>query len=170
MNETRNQLTLFLENSNETIENIRAKYNPEQFNLISAHITLCREDEINPIGKIIERIKSIQLEKPIRIELNGVKRCADGKGVLIIASEENNEFMELRKTILGTTELTKEQFPHVTLMHPGNSTCNGKTFAEIKKQELPSVLFFSKISLIEQNNGGKWNVINEFNIVNKKVT
>ena len=64
------------------------------------------------------RIKSIELEKPIRIELNGVKRFADGKGVLIPASEKNKEFRELRKTILGATEPTKEQFPHLTLMHP----------------------------------------------------
>ena len=170
MNKIRKQLTLFLENSNENIENIRAEYNPEQFNLISAHITLCREDEIESIEKIIERIKSIQLEKPIRIELNGVKRFADGKGILIPASEGNNEFRELRKIILGTTEPTKELLPHVTLMHPGNSTCNEKTFFEIKKQEFPNELFFSKISLIEQTNGGKWNVINEFSIVNKNVT
>ena len=54
-------------------------------------------------------------------------------------------------------------------MHPRNSTCSDKTFAEIKKKELPSELFFRKISRIEQNTGGTWNVVNEFNIVNKKV-
>ena len=108
MNEIRKQLTLFIENSNENIENIRALYNPEQFNLISAHITLCREDEIEPIEKIIERIKSIHLEKPIRIELTEVKRFAEGKGVLIPASEGINEFRKLRKIILGTTQLNEE--------------------------------------------------------------
>lgn len=101
------------------------------------------------------------------MELNGVKRFADGKGVLIIASEENNEFRELRKTVLGTNELTKEPLPHITLMHPRNSTCNDEIFAEIMKQDLPSELFFNKISLIEQNKGIMWNVINEFNIVTK---
>ena len=67
MNEIRKQLTLFLENSNEIIEDLRAKYNHEQFNLISAHITLCREDEIEQIEKIIDRMKSIQFKKPIRL-------------------------------------------------------------------------------------------------------
>ena len=54
-------------------------------------------------------------------------------------------------------------------MHPGNSSCNEKIFIEIKKQEQPSELFFSKISLIEQQIGGKWNLINEFNSVTKNV-
>lgn len=33
------------------LKNIRTQYNPTQFNLISAHITLCREDEIESIEK-----------------------------------------------------------------------------------------------------------------------
>ena len=138
MRKIRRQLTLFIGNSKETIEKIRAGYNPEQFKLIPAHITLCREDELEPIEKIIERIKSIQLEKPIRIELNGVERFAEGKGVLITATKGINDFRELRKTILETTELLREQFPHVTLMHPRNATYSDTLFAEIQKQDLAS--------------------------------
>ncbi len=40
MDNVRKQLTLFLEESNEAIEKVRAKFNPEQYNLIAAHITL----------------------------------------------------------------------------------------------------------------------------------
>lgn len=169
MNEIRKQLTLFIEESNENIEKIRGKFNPEQYNLINCHITLCREDEIDPIEKIIERIKAINLKKPIRIELNGVERFANGNGVFLPATENNIEFIELRETILGTKQI-KEQFPHVTLMHPRNSTCNEKIFSEIKKYVFPTELFFHKISLIEQKNGGKWNLVNEYNIVNKNAT
>ncbi|WP_299781498.1 2'-5' RNA ligase family protein [uncultured Formosa sp.] len=169
MNEIRKQLTLFVEKSNENIEKIRAEFNPIQYNLISCHITLCREDEIEPIEKIIKRIKAIHLKKPISIKLNRAERCAGGKGVLLPATENNIEFRELRETILGT-KLIKEQFPHVTLMHPRNSTCNEKIFTEIKKQELPTELFFHKISLIEQRNGGKWNVIEEYTIVNNNIS
>ena len=166
MNQNRKQLTLFIEHSNEIIENIRAHYNSEQSNLIAAHITLCSEDELEPIDIIIERIKSINLNKPLRIELNRVKRFADGKGVLIPASENNEEFKELRKMVLGT-EPNNEQFPHVTLMHSRNSTCNDQIFAEIKKMKIPTELFFTRISLIEQKDGEKWNLVNEYHIVNK---
>ena len=170
MNEIRKQLTLFIEESNVNIEKIRAEFNPEQYNLISAHITLCREDEIESIDKIIHRIKSITLKEPIRIGFKSVKRFSNGKGILIPATDKNIEFRELRKLVLGQTKLIKEQFPHITLMHPRNSTCSDEIFEHIKELAFPTELKFGRISLIEQRNGGKWNVIQEFNIVNKNVT
>ncbi|NQX98068.1 MAG: hypothetical protein HRT73_09340, partial [Flavobacteriales bacterium] len=95
------------------------------------------------------------------------ERFSDGKGILIPATDKNIEFSELRKSVLGQTKLTKEQFPHITLMHPRNSTCSDEIFEHIKEVEFPTELEFGKISLIEQRNGGKWNVLKEFNIVNK---
>ena len=65
----RRQLTLFLNEPKGNIEKIRSEFNPVQFDLIPAHVTLCREDEIEPIQETIERIKSISLEKPVPIEL-----------------------------------------------------------------------------------------------------
>ena len=94
MNQIRKQLTLFIEESNEKIEKIRAEFNPKQHNLISAHITLCREDEIESIDKIIQRIKSITLKKPIRIGFKSVERFSDGKGILIPATDKNIEFQK----------------------------------------------------------------------------
>ena len=45
LNQRRIQLTLFIEeNEAETIEQIRKEFNPEQYELIKAHVTLCRED------------------------------------------------------------------------------------------------------------------------------
>jgi 2'-5' RNA ligase len=166
---SRKQLTLFIHDSNKVIEKIRAKYNSEQHNLISAHVTLCREDEIEEINKVIERIKLISLKRPIRIEFKKVERFSEGKGVLIPAIDKNIEFRELRKSVLGQTKLTKEQYPHITLMHPRNSECTNEIFKKIKSQNLPTELIFERISLIEQIKGEKWNVIKEFNIVNKNV-
>jgi len=161
MNEIRKQLTLFISEQNENIEKIRAEYNPDQFNLIAAHVTLCREDEIEPIAEVIKRIKSITLRKPIRIEFDDVERFANGKGVLIPAKGRNIEFRELRKAVLGLSELNKEQLPHITLMHPRNSTCHSEIFEKIKNTEFPTALNFDNVSLIEQKNGGKWKVLEE---------
>ncbi len=128
MNKIRKQLTLFIEESNVNIEKIRMEFNPEQYKLISAHVTLCREDEIGSIKSIVERIKSISLKKPIQIEFKNVEWFSDGKGILIPATDKNIEFRELRKSVLGQTKLTKEQFPHITLMHPRNSPCTDDIF------------------------------------------
>ena len=45
MPEIRRQATLFLRHR-ESVESIRRQFNPAQAELISAHVTLCREDEV----------------------------------------------------------------------------------------------------------------------------
>ena len=94
------QLTLFISNQNELIEKIRAEFNPIQFNLIPAHVTLCRENEIKSIEKVIENIKSLSIDNPLRIEFDKVERFDNSKGLLIPAKKGNDEFIELRKSIL----------------------------------------------------------------------
>jgi len=157
--EIRRQLTLFVEN--ETIEEIRAKFNPIQHAIIPAHVTLCREDELEGLEKVIANIKALKIDKPIKISFNEMVRFEDGKGVLIPASEENNHFHNLRNVILISP---RKHIPHITLMHPRNSTCTDSIFKEIKSYPLPTTLFFNRISLIEQKDGGKWKVLDEFTI------
>ncbi len=169
MDKIRRQLTLFVNEPNGDIEKIRAEFNPKQYHLIPAHVTLCREDEIEPIEKVIERIKSIVLENPIRIEFGNMERFANGRGVYISSFGDNKEFMELRKLVLGQTELKKEQIPHITLMHPRNSTCTNEIFEKIQNYNIPTELEFRKISLIEQKNSEKWKVLLEFEIVKNNV-
>jgi 2'-5' RNA ligase len=165
---TRRQLTLFIGEHNETIERIRTQFNPIQFNLVAAHVTLCREDEIEQIEKVIENIKSLAQVEPLRIEFDPPERFENGKGVFIPAKKSNHGFSELRKTILnGLAEHPREHLPHITLLHPRNSTCTDIIWEHIQKQELPTELFFDKISLIEQHNGGPWTVIAQFSLVFK---
>jgi 2'-5' RNA ligase len=166
MEKIRRQLTLFLSENNENIEKIRATFNPIQFNLIAAHITLCREDEIDQLDKIIENIKSISCGKPIHIEFDPVKRFENGKGVLIPGKIRNPDFHNLRKAILkDLIESPREHQPHITLMHPRNSTCTDEVFNKIKEYPLPDVLTFEQISLIEQRNGEKWQVIETYSLL-----
>ncbi|WP_400074852.1 2'-5' RNA ligase family protein [Winogradskyella sp. R77965] len=169
MEKFRRQLTLFINEPKGIIEKIRAEFNPKQYYLIPAHVTLCREDEIEPIENTISRIKSISLKKTMQIEFGKAERFSDGKGVYISSFGNNNEFKELRKSVLGQSELEKEQIPHITLMHPRNSTCTNQIFEKIENYDLPTELNFGKISLIEQKNGGKWNVLEEFEIVKNNV-
>lgn len=167
MTEIRRQLTLFIPEKEEAIEKVRAEFNPMQHNLIAAHVTLCREDEIESVEEIIKNIGFINLNKPILIQFNPIERFANCKGVLIPAKGKNKEFRKLRKLVLGLNKFPREHQPHITLMHPRNSTCNDEIFQQIKNIELPTELYFDTICLIEQKNGGKWTVLEKFLITKK---
>ena len=159
----RKQLTLFVNPKDAVqIEAIRAEYNSVQYELIPAHVTLCREDEIEPIAETIKRIQSISLEKPIEIAFKKVERFSNGKGVFMPCVEEYLAFTNLRRAVLGQSILQKHQEPHITLMHPRNSTCTDALFTQIAAKTLPTKLTFSTISLIEQKNGGVWKILQEF--------
>jgi 2'-5' RNA ligase len=162
-NNIRRQLTLFVNQKDAgIIEQIRQKFNPRQFELIKAHVTLCREDEIHDIERVITNLSRLT-QANIVIEFGEVARFDNGKGVLLPARVDNSEFQELRKKILfGVIDNPREQEPHITLMHPRNSSCTDNIFLEIEQQSLPTKLEFATISLIEQENGGKWRVLQEF--------
>lgn len=136
-----------------------------QYSLIPAHVTLCREDEIEPIAETIKRIRAISLEKPIQIQFDNVARFSSGKGVFMPCAKNYEAFTSLRKAVLGRAILQKEQLPHITLMHPRNATRTDEIFDQIKTKKLPHVLAFHTISLIEQKNGGIWKILDEFNLM-----
>ena len=158
-------MTLFISDQNGMIEKIRAAFNPEQFNLIPAHITLCREDEIEPLEKVLKNLGSIILPGPLRIEFGPVERFEDGKGVLLPGLIGNPGFDDLRKAVLtGIIDIPRNHRPHITLMHPRNSCCTDEIFRQIRVVALPIVLNFDTVSLIEQEQWGPWKVVEHFPI------
>lgn len=160
---TRQQLTLFVEEPfANTIETIREKYNPEQFQLIKAHVTLCREDEITDIENVLKNLRNLDFGA-ITINFGEIIRFSEGKGLLISADKSNDSFHQLRENILfNIIEKPRKHDPHITLMHPRNSSCTDKIFNEINQISFPQRIKFHKISLIEQENGGKWRILEEF--------
>ncbi|MEN7551511.1 2'-5' RNA ligase family protein [Rapidithrix thailandica] len=161
MNRKRKQLSLLIEgNQSQGIEEVRRKHNPLQYGLIQSHVTLCREDEIDKLDMVLGNLSKLKQE-PFEIKLETVKRFSEGKGVLIPVNDQDGKLQNLRKFILkGIISFPRELQAHITLMHPRNSACTGQLFEEIKKVEFPATIKFSKISLIEQETGKKWNVWN----------
>ncbi|VXC14781.1 conserved hypothetical protein [Flavobacterium sp. 9AF] len=158
----RYQLTLFLSEQSEVIEHIRSTYNPIQFELIKAHVTLCREDEIQShLNKIIANCISIDWQKPLPVHFKAPERFSNGKGVFLPASENNQEFHELRKHILQKNNI-RIHLPHITLIHPRNATCTDTIFKNIQFYSFPTTLLFKKITLIEQIDDKKWNLLEDF--------
>ncbi|WP_435353836.1 2'-5' RNA ligase family protein [Emticicia sp. SJ17W-69] len=160
---TRQQLTLFVEEPfSNTIETIRKKYNPEQFQLIKAHVTLCREDEITDIENVLKNLRNLDFGA-ITINFGEIIRFSEGKGLLISADKNNDPFHQLRESILSNIiEKPRKHNPHITLMHPRNSSCTDEIFNKINQISFPQRIKFHKISLIEQENGGKWRILEEF--------
>lgn len=167
-NDIRRQLTLFVEQKDaETIEQIRQQFNPKQFELIKSHVTLCREDEIQNLDQVISNLLSLT-QTEIIIEFGKATRFDNGKGLFLPATTNNDDFQKLRRQVLvGLSDNLKKQEPHITLMHPRNSTCTDNIFKQIEIVSLPTKLLFNKISLIEQKDGGHWKILQDFEFKNR---
>ncbi len=165
MNIKRIQLNLFIpENDAETIESVRKEYNPLQYKLIKSHVTLCREDELEEIEKIMLNIENLG-QDCISIDFGKIIRFDNEKGLMLPAIGNNESFQNLRKLILeGIIKTPRKHEPHITLMHPRNSTCTDGIFTQIKKENFPRRITFNKISLIEQEMGIPWRVLKEFEL------
>lgn len=160
------QATLFIDEPfKESIEKIRRKYNPIQYDLIDCHITLLRDDELTDIEKVTNNLLELN-EHTLEIDFGKLLRSDGGKGLLIEGKGSNNSFHSLRAKLLANTQTNNISIlhPHITLIHPRNGNCTDEVFDELKKQKLPSRIAFKTISIIEQINGGKWNIVNQFNL------
>ena len=169
MNLKRIQLTLFVEEKDSAaIEQVRSTFNSAQYDLIKSHVTLCRENELTDLEKVTQNLLTLNHEA-INIHFGAAVRFSDGKGLLMPAIGANEHFHAVRKLILkGIIDEPEIQEPHITLIHPRNGICTDEIFEETKNIILPKSLGFSKISLIEQVNGGKWKVLNEFELSGSK--
>lgn len=162
MSSGRIQLSLFVPAEQATvIEQVRRQYNPVQYTLIPAHVTLCREDELTSLEAVLKNLE--QLDFPaFTITFNTPIRFDNGRGVLLPAID-STFFQELRKIVLkGVVDQPRIHAPHLTLMHPRNSTCTDMHYKEILTINLPDCFHFNKISLIEQVNGGAWAIKKEW--------
>jgi len=161
---TRQQLTLFVDKQQAAaIEYIRRKFNPKQYQLIASHVTLCREDELHDMSYILARLQDPL--PSITVQLGPVCRFQNGQGVLLPAAGSNASFHQLRNKLLKKDmEHIRLHHPHITLMHPRNSTCTDDIFKEIQSARLPACLTFKQVSLIEQTDGGKWQTIQTVNL------
>ncbi len=157
MAETRRQATLFLK-ENRVVDKIRRKFNPAQARIIGAHVTLCREDEVSDWEKIAGIIKD---EKPKAVTLNFGMPRREGDYVWL-PCEDASKFDRLRSELLGST--ARKHLPHLTLIHSRNGFCTDEIFAEITAESVPFSHAFDEVNIIEQTNGGVWNVLETFGL------
>ena len=163
MHKTRQQLSLYLPNDSlNKIESVRRVADPIQYRLIPAHITLCREDEIEHVGGIATlaaRLANIPL-KPLTLSF-GSPQVFDGHGLLLSCLAGEDDFHRLREYLLGSNNI-RLQKPHITLAHPRNPKSSGNVSGVAA--ELPEIMLmtFPTVYHIEQYEHEPWQVLNQF--------
>lgn len=142
------------------IEELRVRFNPVQAQLIPAHVTLCREDEVEDWSQLEERIKNLL---PILVTIGFGSPVRDGNLVLLPAISGIEQFDQLRYRLLADgIKKPRIQLPHITIIHPRNGICTDAVYEEILRRLYPFEWDFRKICLIKQNDGGPWATYAEF--------
>ncbi|MCC6512140.1 MAG: hypothetical protein IT423_23790 [Pirellulaceae bacterium] len=156
----RRQATLFFNNAPTALTHCRYQYNRIQADLIAAHVTLCREDEVVDWSAFEQRVASIG---QVHLEMKFGRPVRDGNSVLLPAIEGVEAFGALRRTLLsdGTSE-PRPMNAHVTIIHPRNGICTDAIFMEVSQILQPFSWTFSEIALIEQQHGGPWTTLSRY--------
>ncbi|HMX38881.1 MAG TPA: 2'-5' RNA ligase family protein [Saprospiraceae bacterium] len=162
----RHQLSLFATGPEAALlEGLRQRFNPAQHALIAAHVTLCREDELEPLPQLLHTLRGLRAPV-LSLQFGPPLRFHEGRGVLLPAQEPCKAFHDLRRKILAKEGATNPRHAaaHLTLMHPRNAACTAQIWREISGLSLPTSLTFSRISLIRQTDGGVWELLEEFGL------
>lgn len=149
----RHQASLYLSDAAE-IETLRQQFNPRQAELIPAHVTLCREDEVADWDLLRKRASGL-CPFELRLEFGQAVRSGDLVYLPVVNGEA--EFQKLRGDLLGHRPRNHE--PHITVIHPRNGRCTDRDFEEIHRRASPFVHVFRRIRVIEQTSGGRWKTL-----------
>lgn len=158
----RRQLSLFAPPSPvaSAIDAVRALIDPVQHRLIPAHVTLCRDDELDDVDAIRARLGGLVFA-PVTLRF-GVAEPFSSHGWLLPCVDGEAAFRALRGVVLGS-EPIREQAPHLTLAHPRNEKAIGNTPANATQLPAPLVLTFATIALIEQDDATTpWRVVERY--------
>jgi hypothetical protein len=164
----RRQLSLFVPVvEGVQLESVRHELDPVQSELIRAHVTLCREDEIVQLSASEIEARLQGWAKPLTLSF-GPPMIFQGHGVLLPCVAGESEFHELRAQLLGTTAIRRHS-PHITLAHPRNPP--SAKWALPDAVGLPQTLSYTfvEIASIEQVGGAAWRVIREFRLISRPV-
>lgn len=137
------------------IENVRRVLDPVQHALIPAHVTLCRDEEVEGAS-----LAALASSPPLTLVF-GRAVSFDGHGILLPCVNGGERFTQLRARLLGPDPIG-HQSPHITLAHPRNprASANSLELALTLPPEL--VVTFSGACLIEQAPNEPWRVLDRY--------
>ena len=133
---------------------------PIQAALIAAHVTLCREDEIQQLDPTAVFSRVVAWARgPLHLAFGG-PRVFNGHGVLLPCEHGSVEFQLLRQWILQD-QCARDHVAHLTLAHPRNPKAAGNTATTLAAFPHALALQFPAVALIEQYGSAKWRILQE---------
>jgi hypothetical protein len=152
----RRQLTLFLAGETAAaVEAVRRVVDPEQYRLIPAHVTLCREEELAGIPvEVLEARLAGGPGRRITLEF-GPAELFDGHGIRLRCVAGGGEYQALREVVLGSREIARPR-PHITLAHPRHPRAPGNSLETALALPARWRTRLSWVHLIEQESGHPW--------------
>jgi hypothetical protein len=160
----RRQLTLFL--SGETaaaVEAVRRVVDPVQYRLIPAHVTLCREEELEGFSETqIEARLAAGPARRLTMEF-GRPELFDGHGLRLKCLAGGADYQALREMILGKREIARPR-PHITLAHPRNPPAPGHSLDAARTLPERAQVRLSWVHLIEQDGAQPWRRLAMFDL------
>lgn len=157
----RRQATLYLPLPfSDCVESLRSQFNRDQFQLIRAHVTLCREDEVSDWGELASRLLDLGT---IEVGLEFGMPIRENNLVYLPAVGSTDSFDSLRQTILSSSlSMPRKHRPHMTLIHPRNGLCTDSVFEEITARSEPFSVNFRCVTIIEQVDTERWQELATF--------
>ena len=160
---TRCQLSLFVPRTQSAVlEQVRRLLDPVQADLIPAHVTLIREDELMDMSVTDIAQRFAEVESRAVSLCFGPVECFDGHGVQLACVDGQEQFHALRRQWLGERILRKP-VPHITLAHPRNRAFAGDALAAANFGDGVTITFDTAY-LIEQAAGTPWRILQEFRL------
>ncbi len=155
----RRQLSLFLpEPERAAFDALRQRFDPFQFSLIPAHVTLARDDEVHDLTALLARLRTIS-ELSLRLVFADAELTEWGT-IYVPVDDGRERFDALRQSMIGPNSRLHE--PHVTIVHPRNVTGTREMLTEIRRATLPPSVTLGEIVLIEQVGSAPWAVVGRF--------
>lgn len=152
----RRQLTLFIPGAVAAhVESVRRIMDPLQHRRIRAHVTLCRDAELEALAPeaLQERLHAAR-PGPLTLRFGPPERF-EGHGMLLGCTAGHADYKRLREVLLGHG-LERLERPHITLAHPRNPKAPGNLLANASILEHGISVTFRTVSLVEQQDGGAW--------------
>ena len=155
----RTQLSLFVsEPTLNRLEHIRQLVDPTQAALIPAHVTLCRDEEVQFLSPSLIGSR-LETQPPILIEFRTVEQV-DGHGLILRITDSQDGFQRLRRCVLGPD--AKRSDAHITLAHPRNPKVNGNRLGAVDIALPVSVLFDKAVLIVQDTMDTPWRITYEF--------
>lgn len=155
----RRQLTLNVApDQRAAVDRVRQRLDPKQYAIVPAHVTLCRDEELEPWPAIDRRLERLA-PFSIRMQFGEPRRLADGC-ILLRPTHGMEPYQELRESILGAS--ARHHGAHLTLLHPRNASAVECDLGRLTRELAGTEVTFRTVSLIEQQRDEPWRVLRNY--------